>query len=348
MHKKLAKHLDNLPGGYPSTESGVELRLLKRLFSEEEAGLALHLTMIRETPEAIAKKAGIDEAKAADMLEDMSKKGLVFRAEKAGKKKYMAAQFVIGIWEYQVNRLNTGIIEDLNEYSPHLLESQKSTRTKQLRVVPISKTVTAETRIMPYEDAESIIRSQSKIVIADCICRKEHKMIGKGCDGEMRACFIFGSGAYFYEGNGLGKSVSVDEAIEILHKGIEAGLVLQPGNSKKPTNICMCCGCCCQILKNVAKMEKPAEFVCSSYYAVVDADTCVACGNCEDKCPMDAISVEDTATVYLDKCIGCGVCAGVCDVEAIRLAEKEESEKWVPPKNTVETYMRIAQERGLI
>ncbi len=48
IYKKLARHLDNLPGGFPPTDSGVELRILKRLFTEEEAELAIRLTLIPE------------------------------------------------------------------------------------------------------------------------------------------------------------------------------------------------------------------------------------------------------------------------------------------------------------
>ena len=40
IYQQLAQHLDNLPAGYPATESGVELRILQRLFKPAEAELA--------------------------------------------------------------------------------------------------------------------------------------------------------------------------------------------------------------------------------------------------------------------------------------------------------------------
>jgi electron transport complex protein RnfB len=43
VYEKLANHLDSLPAGYPSTETGLELRILKRLFSPEEAQIATSL-----------------------------------------------------------------------------------------------------------------------------------------------------------------------------------------------------------------------------------------------------------------------------------------------------------------
>lgn len=347
-YQKLAKHLDSLPGGFPETDTGVEFRILKRLFTPEEAEVASNLTLQSEPPEAVAQRLGMDAAVLAGTLEEMAKKGLIFRSTKGGEVSYMASQFVVGIWEYQLNRLTEGLIKDFNEYVPYLMKTQMAAKTKQLRVIPVSRSIVSETRIMPYEEAENIINAQSKIVAADCICRKEHNMVGDGCDKPVHVCLSFGAGAYYYEQNQLGEEISKEEALKLLKQAAEAGLVLQPGNSQKPMNICMCCGCCCQILKNLKTLEKPAEFACTSFYAAVNEDECVACGVCEEKCPMDAIEVEETAVVKLDRCIGCGVCAASCDYEAISLQLKDEEQRWTPPQNIVETYINIASERGLI
>ena len=78
LYEKLAQHLDNLPAGFPRTESGVEMRILKRLFSPEEAETATLLTMMPEPVAGIAQRTGMDEAILADRLADMAKKGLVF------------------------------------------------------------------------------------------------------------------------------------------------------------------------------------------------------------------------------------------------------------------------------
>ena len=349
IYKQLATFLDHLPAGYPSTESGVELRILKRLFTPQEAEVAMTLTMIPEPDDAIAERTGRDAAELKSILEPMAVKGLIFRISKRERNLYSAAQFVIGIWEYHLNSLDEGLVRDVNEYMPTLLKKGwLETRTKQLRVVPVSKSVSAGMAVTPYEAAEEIINAQSKIVVSPCICRKEQKLIGKGCDKPMEACLSFGAAAYYYEKNGLGRSVDKDEALEILKAGVEAGLVLQPGNQQKPSNICMCCGCCCGILKNLKTMDKPAQAVHTNYYARVDEETCIACGDCAERCQMDAISVDETARIEADRCIGCGLCVTDCPTEAIRLEQKAPEDHYVPPKNMVETYMKIAQERGLI
>ena len=346
IYKTLAQHLDDLPGGYPATESGIELKILKRLFTPEEAEIAVHLTLMPETAAEIAERINTDENRLEPILTDMSHKGLIIRVEKRGQLKFMAAQFMIGIWEYHVNDLDEGLIKDVNEYLPYLTKSQEQVRTQQLRVIPISKSLDSGFKIMPYEQAEEIIKQQSKIVVAPCICRKEHQMVGEGCDKPMEACLIFGGSAYYYEGNGIGRTISQDEALDILQKGINAGLVLQPGNAQKASNICMCCGCCCQVLKMLKRTDKPAKIACTSYYAVVDEESCISCGNCEEICQMEAITIDEIAEVDLDRCIGCGLCVPSCDVEAIHLETKDKENQWVPPANVVQTYVNIAKERG--
>ncbi|MFH1154634.1 MAG: 4Fe-4S binding protein [Pseudomonadota bacterium] len=348
IYKKLARHLDNTPGGFPETESGVEIRILKQLFNPDEAELAAQLFMLPETVDSIAARTGKSSSELESILKEMTQKGLIVHSGKGGIDYYMGAQFVVGIWEYQVNRLTDTLIRDFNEYVPHLMADQDRQKTKQLRVVPVSQAITADMKVMDYEAAENIIRAQSKILVAPCICRREHTMVGKGCGKLEEACLVFGSGAYYYEERGIGRTISQDEAVAILYKGVEQGLVLQPGNSKKPLNICMCCGCCCQILSNIKKSDAPALAVNSSYHAQVDEDTCTACEACSDICPMDAITMDQTARVALNRCIGCGLCVTACSFDSMSLVPKEDAQRWEPPVNTVETYMTIAREKGFL
>jgi NAD-dependent dihydropyrimidine dehydrogenase PreA subunit len=348
VYENLAHHLDQLPGGFPATDSGVELKILKKLFSEEQARIAVALSLKPEPVKAIADRLKMATGELHAILDQMSSKGLIFKMKK-NETLFMSAQFVIGIWEYHVNDLDPELIQLFNEYVPYLAKQWTRQKTNQLRVIPISKSLNAGIKIMPYEVAEDIIRTQSKIVVAQCICRKEHAMVGKGCDNPLEVCLVFGTGAFYYENNGLGRSIDREEALEILCKGIDAGLVLQPGNSKKAMNICMCCGCCCQVLKNLKALPNPAQNINSNYMAMVDPDACVGCGICKERCHMKAITVDDdTAHIDLDQCIGCGVCIPTCETKAISLSTKPADQQWDPPKTLYNTYLNIARERGLI
>jgi ferredoxin/predicted transcriptional regulator len=345
IYKKLAIFLDRLPGGYPATESGVEIRILKNLFTKEEAELTMSLSLKPETPSKIAARLNRDASVLADTLEAMAQKGLIFRVRANPENLYMATNFVIGIWEFQLNRLNMELIKDVDEYMPHLLLSMKGHNTKQIRVIPVSKSISNDLSIMPYDEAKKIIRSQTKIVASPCICRREQKMAGKGCDSPDNNCLSFSFSADFFEINGLGRQITQDDAIKLLDEAAEAGLVLQPTNAQNPTSICLCCGCCCGILRNIKKLENPGKFVNSNYYSQVVKDDCTSCGVCVDMCPMNAITMDEFASVNVDRCIGCGVCVAHCGSDAIRLVKKEQVE--TPPANIVETFGKILKERGL-
>ncbi|MBW2000170.1 MAG: 4Fe-4S ferredoxin, partial [Deltaproteobacteria bacterium] len=259
VYRKLAKHLDDLPGGFPSTESGVELRILRRLFDPEEAELALHLSLIPEEAGVIGRRAKLSREEASSRLEQMAKKGLIFSMERRGHPpKYMAAQFIIGIWEYHVNDLDPDLVRDMNEYIPRFFEHETWKKAPQLRTIPVARSVDVTMEVLDYERAEELVRGRSKCLVAPCICRREHRMAGEGCDKLEEACLIFGAAADYYERNGLGRVIETSEAIEILHKAEEEGLVLQPSNAKKIVNICCCCGCCCQILKTLKRHPRPA------------------------------------------------------------------------------------------
>ncbi len=125
VYENLAAHLDRLPAGFPRTPSGVEMRILKRLFTPEEAALAQLMTFKPETSQQVAERTGGDAQQLADRLEDMARKGLLFRLRKGDDTRYMAAQFVVGIWEYHVNDLDPELIKDVNEYLPHFFQGPK-------------------------------------------------------------------------------------------------------------------------------------------------------------------------------------------------------------------------------
>ena len=349
VYARLREHLDELPAGFPSTETGVEFRILKRLFTPEEAELACHVGMRLETAEAIAARAGIAADEAAPRLGAMSRKGLLFNIEAPDHpNRYMAAQFVIGIWEYHVNDLDPGLIRDLEEYLPALAR-EAFDPLPQLRTVPVGRSLDAGLEVLPYERAEELVREQSKFLVAPCICRKEHKLRNAGCDKLMEACLIFGWAADYYARNGLGRFITLEETLAILRQAEEQGLVLQPGNSREIINICCCCGDCCQVLLHLKRHPKPALAAASPFTAALRKEECTGCEACIERCQMAALRMGDgTAELDPDRCIGCGLCVSTCPSDAMRLMKKSEDQQYVPPETGMETYIRIAQERGKI
>ncbi len=346
VYSRLREHLDSLPAGFPATESGVELRILKRLFTPEEASLAVQVGMKLEPASAIAGRAGLSEEEAAARLAQLSRKGLIFSIEAPDRPPvYMAAQFVIGIWEYHVNDLDAEFIRDMDEYIPTLSRSAFG-RVPQLRTVPVGKSISAGAETLPYEQAEELVRQQTKFLVAPCICRREHQIKGAGCEKLMEACLIFGWGAEYYARNGLGRLITLEETLEILKMAEEQGLVLQPSNSRDIVNICCCCGDCCQVLKHLKRLPVPAAAVASPFTAALDSDLCIGCGTCQDRCQMDALSMVDALAVLdADRCIGCGLCVTTCPSGALSLARKP-AEKLPPvPKDMREAFILRAKAR---
>ena len=348
VYKRLAQHLDDLPPGYPPSESGVELRILRKLFTPEEAELATHLSLIEEEARVIARRAKISVEEAARRLEEMEKKGLVYVKRREGKEpQYQATGYVIGFYEFQVNRLTPDIIEDFDKYRDTWFDLDDWGKAPQLRTIPVGESIDVKNEILPYEKAEEILQDQKKIVVAPCVCRREREIAGNGCSAPSETCLVFGSAADYYLHNGLGHEISREEALQILSLAEETGLVLQPGNSKRPSNICACCGCCCGVLKSLNQHPTPAALVATPFYAVIDTEICDACGTCLTRCQMDAISLDyDYAVMDRDRCIGCGLCVTTCTTEALSLERKPESEQPYVPKNLADTNIRLAQARG--
>jgi len=346
VYEALASHLDRLPAGFPGTETGVEIRILKRLFTPEEAELAQLVTLKPETAEEIASRTGREAEELASKLQMISRKGLVFRLGQGDKTRYMAVNFIIGIWEFNLNRLDPELIKDVGEYVPAYLGQSHNLNTPQLRTIPISKSLPSEQAIMPYEETRRIIQEQERIIVAPCICRREHKIMGKGCDKLMEACLVFGRGAQYYEENGLGRPISQAQALNILDEAENQGLVLQPSNTQKVVNICMCCGCCCQILKNLKRLPGPALYAASNYFAVHDRELCTGCGACIERCQMDAIEMSgDGVEIKSTHCIGCGLCVPTCPEGAVSLKPKPERERSIPPSDRMEIFNRLAENR---
>ncbi len=348
VYERLREHLDNLPVGYPKTESGVEIRILKRLFTEEEAEMATHLTYIPETAEQIAQRANWEVEEIKPLLERLADKGLIFRSHKRGITQYRAEWFAIGIYEHQVKNMTKELAEDFEQYLDEALREElvASADPPQLRVIPVHASLSPTMGVLPYEDAREIVKKQSKIAIAPCICRIEKRALGEECDKPDEVCMIFSTGAYYYIENGYGREITSNEALKILDQAHDVGLVCSPSNDQKGFVICNCCGCCCEILSSLKKIPKPSSIVASNYFTEVDADSCTGCETCLDRCQMDAITMEGgIATIDLDYCIGCGLCVTTCPSEALALKRKEEPEVIVPPANAFELYREIGEKR---
>ena len=330
IYEKLRERLDMFPQGFPRTESGVEIEILRELFSPEEAEIMLFLRPSPEPVAAVAGKMGRDEKELGEQLYDMSRRGLILRFRVSEEEAlYFLAPWVVGIWEFQIKNLNG---ENIRLYEKYHEEALVPERTKSkaagFRVIPVEQEVQGDSEVETYEKVSEIIESSTRFAVADCICRKEAQMFGHGCDKLLEACMMFDMAAAYYIENEFGREITKEEAKQVLAKAEEDGLVHHSSNHLgKKIFICNCCGCCCKALANVTKHDNPDAIARSNYYAVIDPDECNACEVCIDRCQVDAIQLlDDVAAVDKDACIGCGLCVSSCPTEGISLARKAADE----------------------
>jgi len=332
--------------GYPATASGVEIKILEKMFTQEEAEVFLNLTLILETSEPIAERTGKKSDIVATLLEQMTRKGLVFSHRKGAVVRYAAIPFVLGIYEYQVGKLTKEVAQYFEEYLEEAFYKSVAGVTSLLRPIPVNRSINTKSSVATFDDALKILQCQKKIVVADCICQTQQDLIGQGCEKPMEVCFVFDTAGLYYVDTHMGREISLDEAEKILKKSHAAGLVMQPAGAQNLSGMCNCCGDCCAALRAIKKYPKPAEMVSTNYFAITGQEECKACEVCVDRCQMDAIAIGECAAIDLDRCIGCGLCVSTCPAGRITLQRKSAEKMNVPPKTGLELMRDIARTRG--
>ncbi len=352
LYRNLQKHLDKFPIGFPATESGVDIELLQFLFNEKEAEIAAKLNLIPEPASRIIKRLkpmGIELVDLEASLKTMDEKGIInCHVKRDGSCFYHAAFLAIGIFEFKVEMMTKQFYQLFKRYLDEaFLDEVLKTKIPQLRTIPTEGAITPELPIMPYDHVRKLVEGfDQDITVAKCVCKIGEDTIGHPCKvtDEREICLAFGSAARKYERLGWGRSVTKTEVFEILNKAEKAGLVLQPSNTQKLFAICLCCGCCCEIITSTKPLENPVQYFASNYQAKVDQEACKGCKVCEKRCPMDAVRVVDKAA-FIDetRCIGCGICVPTCKSKAMRLNRKEHVQE--PPKDGTRLYLGIMKKK---
>lgn len=357
VYRELQEHLDNMPVGFPATESGVEIRILKHLFTPEEAEIALNLSAMPEPLERIYKRVRRDKdisiSELEEILDHLVEKGAImggkFLAKEGSDKKYYSkAQLAIGMYEFQVNRLTEEFAQDVFQYTDEAFAEEFHTKkTSQMRTIPINKSLKPEYHVGNYDNARQIVQnSEGPFAVLNCVCRQAMDKIGQPCkQTDIReTCIALQDMAKVVIDMEVGRELSKEDTFGLLDRAEEVGMVLQPENNQNPLFICCCCGCCCGVLTTAKKFPRPAEYFHTNYFAEVDSELCTGCESCISRCQMKAISLVDkVANVDLDRCIGCGLCTTTCQANAIQLVKKEKDT--VPPKNHDALYKQIMMER---
>jgi Na+-translocating ferredoxin:NAD+ oxidoreductase subunit B len=346
IYRKLQEHLDKETLGFPATKIGSELRILKHLFTPEQAKAALGLTYKLEPVQPIfdrVEKGAFSIEKLEAILDECAKFGVITHRVKNGVKHYGTLHYLIGMAEGGMHKGPTPeFFKAVEEYAidGQFWDKFLHTKVSQMRTIPVEQSISTEHQIGSYDALKDLIeKSPGPFGVIPCICRSNADKAGTPCLKTHRSetCMVFNNTAKAAIGFGTIREISRDEALDILRKNAEDGLVLQPANTQEIDYMCSCCGCCCGLLKLQKMLPDPADCWTTNFYAQVDPDNCTACGACVDACQVNAVTLDDAtglAVVNLKRCLGCGNCVPNCPVEAIALKKKEA--EFVPPKTAEE------------
>jgi Na+-translocating ferredoxin:NAD+ oxidoreductase RNF subunit RnfB len=350
VYRRLARRLNAIPNGFPSTASGVELRLLARIFAPDEANLAAVLRLTHEPVAAIAGRAGVDTEDASSLLKRMARHGLIRSSKQGDERLYGLMPFMVGVYEEQMPRIDEETAALFEEYFRETGGTGMIAQKPALhRVIPVDETIRFGIEVFPYERASELIENAKAWGLRKCICRVQRGLLGKACEHEVENCILFAPVEGAFDGSEITRPVTKAEALKALLDAEEAGLVHTTQNhGEHPPYICNCCACCCGILRGLTEFGNPASVARSDFQAVVDGDACTGCGTCIERCYFGALAVsEDLCRADPSRCLGCGLCIAACPADALRLERRPDDERTSVPENEQEWMKQRARERGI-
>ncbi|MCU0845075.1 MAG: 4Fe-4S binding protein [Spirochaetes bacterium] len=302
-------------------------RIWQAVCTEDEARV---VAMLPGTASELAGRAERPLAEMEKMLDSLFKKGAVFESVRDGETVYRMPRHIVQfhdaslLWDGAPEEMNGLWVNFMDTEYVALLELVTQVKMPSfMRVIPINRTLDSQSRVLVYEDAARLIEEARSIAVVPCVCRKSQKL----CDRPLEVCIQLNRGAEYTLKRGTGREIGKEEALELLKKAEEAGLVHMVENRAGMGNaICNCCSCCCEMLRYASNAKTAGVLAPSRFIARVDAAVCTWCGACIGVCPVRAIDMTDGPAHVKEGCIGCGLCAASCPLEAITLHEARPAE----------------------
>ena len=375
IYERLADALDALPAGFTRTPSKVEIKLIKMVFTPEEALVASTLSRKLETAAEIAKRVGLPEAEVTVLLESMIPKGMV-RADMvtfqsgvtglgkvevtAGQKptaesvkKYRLQSFLVGWYEAYLKNIKPETKEFAQLFEQYAREGGGerifSPRPGHQGVIPMRGSLKPEwLKREPYNDIDAHFQRHERFLVIDCVCKNQKAAChGHSCDMPTRRCGFVG----LPPTTPLSENVLTrEEAVKLWDEFDAMGTMIVTGvygftySAEKPQFVggCHCCACCCGLLNAPLlnpNIKETAQR--SNYRAVKDYKKCQSCAECVRRCQVFAHTFKETRdgkkTEYnREKCVGCGSCVMGCPNGALRLEPVSEEEWYHIPSSFIE------------
>ena len=344
-YEKLARRLDALPHGFPPTEDGVELRLLAKLFTPEEAELVAHLRLTPESHRDLAKRLDRDPRALRRQLKDLVRRGLITVGRAERGLGYRLLPFVVGIYEMQVTTIDAELAQLFEIYYQEAFQQALVWQPSVHRVVPIHESVDTALEIRPYESVITIVEEAKAWGVTDCICRLQQALIGHPCEHPVDVCMVLSDRPDAFDGQDGIRALTLDEAMATLRRAADAGLVHSVSNTRRGLGyVCNCCTCACGILRGIAEVGIERTIARAPFHSQVDAEACIGCGLCAERCPFGAVTVDAVAQIDPARCTGCGLCIATCPQDALSLIRRADVAP--PPAEERDWWQDRATARG--
>jgi len=351
VYSRLARVLDTLPNGFPQTKSGVEIRLLEKIFTPQQADLFCKLRLTFETTGQISERTGLPAEGLEEMLAAMAELGQIFMIQLGDTRFFRMLPWAFGIYEFQLGRMDREFAELSEAFHPVYSRQFASQKPQLMQTLAIEEAIPAYQEALPYEKVSAIIDANQSFRVSECICKKERGLLGHPCDKPVEVCLAIAPLPGVFDNSSSGRVISKEEAYEVLKVAEEAGLVHLTMNVQVgQIYICNCCRCCCGVLRSIGELGIPASLVINShYYAEIDGDRCTGCGLCaHGRCQVDAICEEKGSyRIVPEECIGCGLCIGTCPANAIHLIHRAPDRVAPPPFTEDDWFAERGRLRGV-
>jgi Pyruvate/2-oxoacid:ferredoxin oxidoreductase delta subunit len=358
VYKELLEVMQDRGGLYAGSDIPVFYEMVEELFTPEEAEVNNAMPKTPFTARDMADKISRDEAELEKILEAMADKGLCMALNIEGKQMYKGAMFMPGILEFQLMSGKTterdkriaGLIHTYKKICDEQIDASAMT-FPAIRVITVDRTVEPGNQVHTYDQVQTFIDKYDPIAASTCFCRHSAALRGEDTHGMPNdVCMQFGPAAQFAIERLGARKLTKTEAREALDRAEEAGLIHMSQNSQEMTGnveelifLCNCDRWHCHAVTDALAKPKPGVYFNSGFEPRFDAEICVACETCLDRCPPEALAMgeDDVPEVDFDRCFGCAVCATGCPSDAIAMVNKPGFSE--PPKDVNALMEEVAK-----
>jgi ferredoxin len=364
VYNKLVERLNRFPQGAPPSE--LLTKILKILFSEQEAGLVSLMPIKPFTAEKASKIWKLDITKTKNILDKLAQRALLVDVEQNGKTTYTLPPPMAGFFEFSMMRVRDDIDQKTLSKLFYQYIAVEDDFTKSLftegdtqlgRTFIHEPVLSAENAlyVLDYERAANVIETTSRMGVIMCYCRHKKEHLNMNCKAPMDICMTFNTTADSLIRHGHARNVDKIEGLDLLQKAYNNNLVQFGENVQKRVNfICNCCGCCCEAMIAARRFAIMNPVHTTNFLPVVDQNECNGCGKCVNVCPVEAMTLVSAnsyakpkmkrAQLNEDICLGCGLCVKSCDKDHIVLKSREK--RVITPTTGVQKAVIMAIERG--